>query len=82
MTKQDSPPPLPPITPYHLLIPRILRGYWRGSWCLVSYMKSTDLGEVLIGESKIHQSKSWYYLGPFQTSKVELSAKIIFGYKS
>ena len=48
----------------------------------MSYMKSIDLGEVLIGESKIHQSKSWYYLGPFQTSKVALSAKIIFGYKS
>ena len=32
-----------------------------------------DLEEVLkVGESSIHQSKSWYYLGPFQTLKVEL----------
>ena len=31
--------------------------------------------------SRIHQSKSWYYLGPFQTSKVELFAKIVFGCK-
>ena len=29
----------------------------------------------------IHQSKCWYYLGPFQTFKVELFAKISFGYK-
>ena len=32
----------------------------------------SDLGDVLIvGRSIIHQSKSWYYLGPFQPSKVE-----------
>ena len=33
--------------------------------------------------TRIHQSKSWYYLGrPFQTSKVDFFAEIIFGYKS
>ena len=42
-------------------------------------IKSVDLGEVLIvGRSRIHQTKSWYYLGPFQTSKVKLFAKIAF----
>ena len=30
----------------------------------------------------IHQSKSWYYLGPFQTSRMELLAKIVFGYSA
>ena len=34
-----------------------------------------------VGESIIHQSKCWYYLGPFQTLKAELFAKIVFGYK-
>ena len=29
----------------------------------------------------IHQSKCWYYLGPFQMFKAELFAKIVFGYK-
>ena len=29
----------------------------------------------------IPQSKCWYYLGPFQTFKAELFAKIFFGYK-
>ena len=29
----------------------------------------------------IHQSKCWYYLGPLQTLKAELFAKIVFGYK-
>ena len=29
----------------------------------------------------MHQSKCWYYLGPFQTFKAELFAKIVFGYK-
>ena len=29
--------------------------------------------------SSIHQ-KSWYYSGPFETSKGELFAKIVFGY--
>ena len=50
---------------------------------LVSYVKSVDLGDVLIvGRSRIHQSKSWYYLGPIETSKVEIFLKIVFGYKS
>ena len=50
---------------------------------LVFCSKSIDLEEVLlkVGESMIHQSKCWYYLGPFQTFKAELSAKIVFGYK-
>ena len=30
---------------------------------------------------RIHQSKSWYSLGPSQTSKVDLFAEIVFGYK-
>ena len=29
----------------------------------------------------IHQSKSRYYLGPSQTSKVESFMEIVFGYK-
>ena len=49
---------------------------------LVFCIKSIDLGDVLIvGRRRIHQSKSWYYLGPFQTSEVELLAKIVFAYK-
>ena len=28
----------------------------------------------------IHQSKSWYYLGAFQTSRMELFVKIVFDY--
>ena len=31
--------------------------------------------------SRIHQNKNWYYLGHFQTSKVELFVKVAFGYK-
>ena len=43
-------------------------------------MKSIDLGEMLIVRgSSIHKNKSWYYLGPFQTCKVEPSANIVFG---
>ena len=50
---------------------------------LVFCSKSIDLEEVLlkVGESMIHQSKCWYYLGPFQTIKAELFVKIVFGYK-
>ena len=45
-------------------------------------IKYIDLEEVLkVGESSIHQSKSWYYLGPFQTFKVELFVQTIFVYK-
>ena len=36
---------------------------------------------LLVGRNRIHQNKSWYYLGPFQTSKVELFAKVVFDYK-
>ena len=40
---------------------------------LVFHIKFINLGEVLIvGESRIHQRNSWYYLGRFQTSKAEL----------
>ena len=39
---------------------------------LVFCIKSIELKEVLIiGGNRIHQSKSWYYLGPSQTSKVD-----------
>ena len=39
---------------------------------LVSCTKSIDLGKVLkVGGRMIHQSKSWYYFGPFQTSEVD-----------
>ena len=31
--------------------------------------------------SRIHQIKSWYYLGPFQISKVDFFAKILSSYK-
>ena len=49
---------------------------------LVFCIKYIELEEVLkVGESNIHHSKSWYYLGPFQTLKVELFTKTIFGYK-
>ena len=50
---------------------------------LVSYIKSIDLGELLVtADSVIYQNKSWYHSGPFQISKVELFAKIVLGYKS
>ena len=50
---------------------------------LVFCNKSIDLEEAFLkfGESMIHQSKCWYYLGPFQTFKAELFAKIVFGFK-
>ena len=35
----------------------------------------------MVSGSRIHQNKIWYYLGPIQFSKVELFAKIVFGYK-
>ena len=38
-------------------------------------------GGVNIWGSGIPESKSWYYLGPSQTSKVEFFAEIVFGYK-
>ena len=42
-------------------------------------IKSIDLGKVLIvGGYRIHQTKSWYYLGPFQTPEMELFAKIVY----
>ena len=37
---------------------------------------------IFIRGSTIHQTKSWYYLGLLQISKVELFAKIAFGFKS
>ena len=50
---------------------------------MVFFIKSIDLGDVLIvGTIRIYQSKSWYYLRPFHTSKVELFAKIVFDFKS
>ena len=36
---------------------------------------------LIAGRGSIHQSNSWYYLGPFKTSKVELFAKLVVGYK-
>ena len=36
-------------------------------------------GGVNIWGNRIHQSKSWYYLGYPQTSKVEFFAEIVFG---
>ena len=42
-------------------------------------IKSIDLGKVLIvGSYSIHQTKSWYYLGPFQKPGMELFAKIVY----
>ena len=38
-------------------------------------------GGVNKGWSKIHESKSWYYLEHFQISMVKLLVKIVFGYK-
>ena len=29
---------------------------------------------------RIHQGKSWYHVGPFETSKVEHFAKVVFDY--
>ena len=47
---------------------------------LVNYIKSIDLGELLVaGDSVIYQNKSWYYSGLCQISKVELFAKINLG---
>ena len=46
---------------------------------LLSCIKSIDLGRALIvGGSKIYRSKSWHCLGPPQSSKLELFAKIVF----
>ena len=36
-------------------------------------------GGVNTWSSRIHQSKTWYYLGPSQTSKLEYFAEIVFG---
>ena len=33
----------------------------------------------MIGGSKIHQIKSWSYLGSFQTYMVEFFVEIVFG---
>ena len=38
-------------------------------------------GGVNIWGSRIHHCKSWYYLGPSQTSKVESFPEIVFGYR-
>ena len=47
---------------------------------LLSCVKSIDLGRALIvGGGKIYRSKSWHCLGPPQSSKLELFAKIVFG---
>ena len=38
-------------------------------------IKAVELGDLsIVKGSRIHQSKSWYHLGPFQTSKRELFA--------
>ena len=47
---------------------------------LVFSIRSIDLEGVNSWGSKIHQSKSRYYLGPSQTSKVEFFAEIVFDY--
>ena len=57
-----------------------------GSWLLrrrlVFCMKLIDLEDVLLVRgSRLHHNNNWYYLGPFQTSKVKLFGKIAFGYK-
>ena len=50
---------------------------------LVSYIKSIDLGELLVAaDSVIYQNKSWFIQVPFLISKVELFAKIVLDYKS
>ena len=47
---------------------------------LVNYIKSIDLGELLVaGDSVIYQNKSWYYSDLCQISKVELFAKMVLG---
>ena len=48
---------------------------------LVFCIKSIDLAGVNSWGSRIHQTKSLYYLGPSQTSKAEFFEGIIFGYK-
>ena len=72
----------PPPTPFHMhnsqnfpfLILRNLIGGWREGFIkrgLVFYIKSIYLQEVVnVGESSIHQCKSWYCLRPLQTFKV------------
>ena len=49
----------------------------RPVFCIISL----DLVEVLTFGGRIHQGKSWYFLGPSQTSKVDVFAEIIFGCK-
>ena len=39
------------------------------------------IGGVKSWGSTIHQSKSWYYLGPSQTFKLEFFVEIVFGYQ-
>ena len=48
---------------------------------LVFCIKSIDLESVKSSGSRIYQSKSWYYLGLCQTSKMEFFTEIVFGYK-
>ena len=65
-----------------IVLRNVIRGWGRGllkrGWYFAS---NIDLEVFKVGESSIHQSKSLYYLGLFQTFKVELSAKSIFSYK-
>ena len=53
---------------------------WGEGFMKVFCIRSIDLGDVKSWESRMHQSESWYYLGPSQTSKVEFLAEIVFGY--
>ena len=61
----------------------ILRNFILGWGRAGIFHRYIDLGNILIiGRSRIHQRKSWYYLEPVQISKVEVFAKIVFGYKT
>ena len=67
-----------------IVLRNLIAGWERGllKRGLAFCIKYIDLEEILkVGESSIHQSKSWYYLRLFKTFKVELLAKAIFGYK-
>ena len=65
------------------ILDNLIVGWVRGLLIkgLAFCIKSIDLGSVKSSGSRIYQSKSWYYLGLSQTSKVEFFTEIVFDYK-
>ena len=65
------------------ILDNLIVGWVRGLLIkgLAFCIKSIDLGSVKSSGSRIYQSKSWYYLGLSQTSKMEFFTEIVFDYK-